>query len=223
MRTKVISIRATIGAIILAMIAVLTVGVVAATATRNHPSICHPVEGKGETGTGWNIQSPADASKHMDEKGTPDDLSDDVGLHVRKDGRRDVYADQYGNCPGGVPPTTTTTTTGTPSSTTSTTSSSSSTTSTTTTTTTPPVTTTQPTTATASPTTTGHIKKPVTVKPRRTQPAATTPVAAPSPKADVPLETLAYTGFNWALAIIAVLLITAGLVAYRLRRRSRTS
>lgn len=72
------------------------------------PWICHPVEGKGETGTGWSLIAPAQASKHIDE-------STGAGFHTRRDGRTDVYAvGSRGNwtCPG-APGTTTTTTPGT--------------------------------------------------------------------------------------------------------------
>lgn len=77
----------------------LVAGVTAAPAfaTRNHdkPTICHPVEGKGETGTGWNLIGPDEASKHIDEV-------TGAGKHTRKDGRTDVYADAAGLCPGAV-------------------------------------------------------------------------------------------------------------------------
>jgi len=56
-------------------------------------AICHPVEGKGETGNGWNIISPNKASSHINEK-------TGEAEHVTKDGRKDVYADAYGKCPG---------------------------------------------------------------------------------------------------------------------------
>lgn len=61
------------------------------------PWICHPVEGVGETGYGWNLIDPSKASEHLDEEtGT--------GQHPRKDGRNDVYAVWNGaswTCPGG--------------------------------------------------------------------------------------------------------------------------
>jgi hypothetical protein len=49
------------------------------------PWICHPVEGKGELGNGWNLINPDDASRHIDEK-------TGKGLHARKDGSTDRYA-----------------------------------------------------------------------------------------------------------------------------------
>ena len=55
--------------------------------------VCHPVEGQGETGTGWNLIEPDKASSHLDENGQ--------GKHTRKDGRTDVYATAVGSCPGG--------------------------------------------------------------------------------------------------------------------------
>ena len=56
------------------------------------PAVCHPVEGRGETGNGWNIISPDKASSHIDE-------DTGAGKHTRKDGRTDVYAVD-GKCPG---------------------------------------------------------------------------------------------------------------------------
>lgn len=69
------------------------------------PWICHPVEGAGETGFGWNLIDPDKASSHIDEE-------TGAGFHTRKDGRTDVYAVRVGGvwvCPGRVPTTTTTT------------------------------------------------------------------------------------------------------------------
>lgn len=57
------------------------------------PAVCHPVEGRGETGNGWNIISPDKASSHIDEE-------TGAGKHTRKDGRTDVYVDEAGKCPG---------------------------------------------------------------------------------------------------------------------------
>jgi hypothetical protein len=56
--------------------------------------VCHPVEGKGETGTGWNLIPPDKASSHIDENGN--------GKHTRKDGRTDAYQ-VNGFCPGDEP------------------------------------------------------------------------------------------------------------------------
>ena len=47
--------------------------------------VCHPVEGKGELGNGWNLIYPDDASRHIDEE-------TGKGMHTRKDGRTDKYA-----------------------------------------------------------------------------------------------------------------------------------
>jgi hypothetical protein len=61
------------------------------------PWICHPVEGAGETGYGWNLIDPSKASSHIDE-------ATGVGRHTRKDGSTDVYAVWDGTswtCPGG--------------------------------------------------------------------------------------------------------------------------
>jgi LPXTG-motif cell wall-anchored protein len=87
---------------IITMFGVGTAGVALATGGHDKPSICHPVNGLGETKTGWDIISPDKASVHMDENGTPDDLSDDFGYHESNDGRTDVYA-VSGVCPGGEP------------------------------------------------------------------------------------------------------------------------
>lgn len=59
-------------------------------------SICHPVNGKGETGNGWNIIAPAKASSHIDE-------ATGAGKHTTHDGRTDVYATN-GHCPVSEPP-----------------------------------------------------------------------------------------------------------------------
>lgn len=226
------------------------VGTVAATATGgqgNGPSICHPVEGAGETGYGWNIIEPNQASHHMDEMGTPDDRSDDVGLHVRKDGRTDVYADQYGGCPKTDVPTDTTTTTGSTPSTTTTVPSSSTTTSTTTTlpttttsTTTSPTTsttsstTTQPSTTTSSSSTTTTSSTTTRPTPSTSVPATTsapqTTTASPSTTAMAPSTTtvppstpssrLAHTGSNvWELLALAAGLLGLGALANRMSRK----
>ena len=109
------------------------------------PWVCHPVEGAGETGAGWNLIDPSKASSHIDEE-------TGAGKHTRKDGSTDVYAvwsDGTWTCPGPVPPTTATTT---PTSTTTTTMTS---------TTTPPPTTEPPTT------------EPSTTEPSTTEPSTT--------------------------------------------------
>lgn len=60
-------------------------------------SVCHPVNGKGETGNGWNIISPNHASSHIDEDEYPNGT---YWKHESNDGlRHDVYA-VNGTCPG---------------------------------------------------------------------------------------------------------------------------
>jgi len=54
-------------------------------ANDDKPWICHPVEGKGELGNGWNLISPDQASRHIDEE-------TGKGMHTRKDGSTDRYA-----------------------------------------------------------------------------------------------------------------------------------
>jgi hypothetical protein len=55
------------------------------------PWICHPVNGKGELGNGWNLINPNDPSSHIDESVYPDD---GYWEHMSNDGlRHDVYAD----------------------------------------------------------------------------------------------------------------------------------
>ena len=60
-----------------------------ATHVESKPVICHPVNGRGETGTGWTLIRPDKASSHI-RNGAP--------KHRSKDGRVDVYA-QGGRCP----------------------------------------------------------------------------------------------------------------------------
>lgn len=62
--------------------------------------ICHPVNGKGETGYGWDIIDVDKASSHFDEYGKP--------KHESNDGRTDTYA-VGGLCPGAPAPTVTAT------------------------------------------------------------------------------------------------------------------
>lgn len=73
----------------LALAAPLTI---AAPALADSPAICHPVNGNGQTGYGWNVISPDRASVHIDEV-------TGAGKHVSHDGRTDVYAAD-GVCPG---------------------------------------------------------------------------------------------------------------------------
>jgi len=59
------------------------------------PPVCHPVNGNGETGTGWNIIGPDQASSHIDDNLYPDG---EYWKHMSNDGRHDVYAEN-GQCP----------------------------------------------------------------------------------------------------------------------------
>ncbi len=60
------------------------------------PSICHPVNGKGELGNGWNLISPAKASSHINEALYPDG---EYWKHESKDGRHDIYSTDGKTCP----------------------------------------------------------------------------------------------------------------------------
>lgn len=89
---------------VLTVLGLLVIPAGIASATKPHddddrkPSVCHPVEGNGETGYGWNIIEPDKASSHIDEE-------TGAGKHTRKDGRTDVYA-VNGKCPEPPPVTT---------------------------------------------------------------------------------------------------------------------
>lgn len=65
----------------------------------NKPSVCHPVNGKGELGNGWNLIAPAQASSHIDESKYP---SGEYWKHTSKDGRHDQYAINE-TCPSDQP------------------------------------------------------------------------------------------------------------------------
>jgi len=60
-------------------------------------SVCHPVNGAGETGNGWVVFGPDHASSHIDESLYPDGH---YWMHTTSDGRHDVYASENGTCPG---------------------------------------------------------------------------------------------------------------------------
>ena len=78
------------------------------------PWICHPVEGAGEAGDGWNLVDPSKDSSHIDE-------ATGVGQHTRKDGSTDrcaVWNGAWWTCQG-RPTSPTTATTSEPSETTS--------------------------------------------------------------------------------------------------------
>jgi Ca2+-binding RTX toxin-like protein len=62
--------------------------------------VCHPVNGNGNQGNGWNLIKPAAASSHIDESLYPDGH---YWKHTSRDGRHDVYADGQ-TCPGGTQP-----------------------------------------------------------------------------------------------------------------------
>lgn len=92
-----------VGAFIVALIAVIGMFVVpmnSAQAGGDHghdkPWICHPVNGKGETGSGWNLISPSHTSSHIDEDLYPDGV---YWKHEAADGRHDVYASEGKTCP----------------------------------------------------------------------------------------------------------------------------
>jgi hypothetical protein len=60
------------------------------------PAVCHPVEGNGELGNGWNLISPAQASSHIDESLFPDGV---YWQHETADGRHDIYSEDGETCP----------------------------------------------------------------------------------------------------------------------------
>ena len=62
---------------------------------------CHPVNGKGETGTGWNIVEPGPVVVAHRRVALPGRC---VWKHTANDGRHDVYADEAGKCPTGSMP-----------------------------------------------------------------------------------------------------------------------
>jgi hypothetical protein len=88
---------ALIGAMLIALSLSMTVAD-AATKTDEKPWICHPVNGNGELGNGWNLINPNKASSHIDESLYPNGV---YWKHESKDGRHDVYADGQ-TCPGPV-------------------------------------------------------------------------------------------------------------------------
>jgi hypothetical protein len=53
------------------------------------PAVCHPVNGKGELGNGWDLISPDKASSHINEALYP---NGHYWKHEAKDGRHDEYA-----------------------------------------------------------------------------------------------------------------------------------
>lgn len=59
------------------------------------PWICHPVNGKGETKTGWNKISPDKSSSHIYESLYP---GGHYWKHESNDGRHDQYANADGSC-----------------------------------------------------------------------------------------------------------------------------
>ncbi len=101
-RTRVATFIAAAGVLVMSSGAALMVSASPATAGgEDKPAICHPVNGKGETKTGWNIISPDKASSHIDESQYP---NGHYWKHESKDGRHDEYA-VNGSCPSPeVPP-----------------------------------------------------------------------------------------------------------------------
>lgn len=99
----------------------ITVGTVMATSANategpdHNQSICHPVEGNGELGNGWDLIPPDKASSHIDEALYPDG---EYWKHETKDGRHDIFATEGDECPGTTPPSTTTTSSTSPATTT---------------------------------------------------------------------------------------------------------
>lgn len=67
----------------------------------NGLSVCHPVNGAGELGNGWNLIGPDHASSHIDDDLYPDG---EYWKHDTNDGRHDVYATEAGQCPTTPPP-----------------------------------------------------------------------------------------------------------------------
>jgi hypothetical protein len=89
---------AALGALVMSSGVVLMATATSANAAQG-PSVCHPVNGNGELGNGWNLIPPDHASSHIDESLYPDG---EYWKHESKDGRHDVYADEEGNCPGDI-------------------------------------------------------------------------------------------------------------------------
>jgi hypothetical protein len=65
------------------------------------PAVCHPVEGNGELGNGWNLIAPAQASSHIDESLFP---NGEYWKHETSDGRHDIYSEDGETCPDQTPP-----------------------------------------------------------------------------------------------------------------------
>lgn len=88
---------AALGALVMSSGVALMVAATPANAVAEKPSICHPVNGKGELGNGWDLISPDKASSHIDEALFP---NGEYWKHESKDGlRHDMYA-VNGTCPG---------------------------------------------------------------------------------------------------------------------------
>jgi hypothetical protein len=87
---------AAIGALVMSSGIALMVTATSANAVAEKPSVCHPVNGKGELGNGWDLIPPDKASSHIDESLYPDGV---YWKHEAKDGRHDIYAVE-GECPG---------------------------------------------------------------------------------------------------------------------------
>jgi hypothetical protein len=65
------------------------------------PPVCHPVEGNGELGNGWNLISPDQASSHIDEALFP---NGEYWKHETSDGRHDMYSEDGETCPDAEEP-----------------------------------------------------------------------------------------------------------------------
>lgn len=89
---------AALGALVMSSGVVLMATTTSANAAQG-PSVCHPVNGAGELGNGWNLIPPDHASSHIDESLYPDG---EYWKHQTKDGRHDVYADAENQCPGDI-------------------------------------------------------------------------------------------------------------------------
>lgn len=103
MRKKRSTLLPILGVMIVAIAGFMALRIPAHATQGNHQTwVCHPVNGNGETGYGWNLIKPDHASSHIDEALYP---NGHYWKHETQDGRHDVYAVD-GHCPGWTPPTT---------------------------------------------------------------------------------------------------------------------
>lgn len=96
---RVATFLAALGALVMSSGIALMVTATPANAVAG-PSVCHPVNGAGELGNGWNLIPPDQASSHIDDSLYP---NGEYWKHESNDGRHDVYAVD-GACPGDTPP-----------------------------------------------------------------------------------------------------------------------